>query len=219
MVRLRSVVSAFVVVGLGGTASAQDVGETILANGFSVLGATLEGSYQIEPDARVRGVLIGGLSYDQTEEDDDGNSYEIDASLTAAAVLVDFFPTGPGWRLSGGVLFNASDLEALGTGGPSEPFEINGQTFVGGVVEADVRFNNQIAPMITTGYDYPINENWILSGEIGAIFTGGFDIDVTANSDALQTEIDNDPDYQELRSDADDLTILPYISVSVGYRF
>ena len=219
MFRFCPLVCAVAGIGLTGAASAQSVGEVTLGNGLSVLGATFEGTYQIEPDARLRGVLIGGVSYDATEEDDDGNTFSIDAELSAAALLVDFYPYGPGWRISGGVLLNMSDVAALGTGGPTEPFEINGETFVGGVVEADVTFANQIAPMVTTGYDYPINENWVLSGEVGAIYTGGFDIDVTANSDALQAEIDSDPDYLDLRSDANDVTLLPYVSVSVGFRF
>ena len=207
------------VTGFAGAAHADTFGDTTLGGGLSILGATIEGTYQIEPDARIRGMFIGGISYSDSELDDDGNTYAIDAEISAAALLVDFYPHGSGWRISGGVLFNVSDIEALGTGGPSEPFELNGTTYDGGSVAAEVSFVNQVAPMVTTGYDYPLNENWVLSGEIGAIYTGGLNIDVTANRNALQAEIDNDADYEDIRSDARDLTLLPYISVSVGFRF
>lgn len=204
---------------LAGSVSAETYTESTLGGGLSLFGPTLEGTYQIEPDTRLRGVLIGGLSYSDAAEDDDGNNYAIDASVSAAALLVDFFPNGPGWRVSGGVMFNMSDFEALGAGGPIEPFEINGRTYSGGEVAAEVTFANQIAPMVTTGYDYQLNDDWVISGEVGLIYTGGLEVDAIANSAALQDEIDNNPDYRDFRDDAADLAVLPYISIAVGFRF
>lgn len=212
-------VCAAAIIGLAGAASAQSAGDTTFGGGLSVLGATLEGTYQIDPETRVRGVLIGGFGYDDSETDDDGNTYEIDLSVAAAAVMVDFYPNGPGWRVSGGLLLDLSEIEATGTGAFDEPFEINGETFDGGEIVGEAGFRNQISPIVTTGYDYPINDEWIISGEIGAIFTGGFDIEATANSDLLQAEIDADADFQDLQSDARDIELLPYISVTVGFRF
>lgn len=218
---LRNTIATALVAGLGlaPSAYAQSVGDTTFGGGLSVFGPTLEGSYQFEPLLRLRGVAIGGLSYSDTDEDDDGNAYDIDLSVAAAAILVDHYPKLTGWRLSGGLLFNLSDFQATGTGAETEPFEINGRLFDGGEVLGEAEFVRNIAPMVTVGYEHAFENNWVLSGEVGAIFTGGFATDLTANSDLLQAEVDINQDFQDFQSDARSFDVLPYMSVAVSFRF
>jgi hypothetical protein len=140
-------------------AVAQEVGDTTIGGGLSIFGVTVESTYQIEPDLRLRGVAMGGFNFDDTDTDDDGNTYDIDLNIAAAALLVDHYPSGPGWRVSGGLLINLSDLSAEGRGEDTEPFEINGETFDGGIVTGDARFANELAPMVTAGYDYDFGNN------------------------------------------------------------
>ena len=200
-------------------AQAQSVGETTVGGGLTLFGPSLQGTYQIEPNVRLRGLAIGGLSYTDMDSDDDGNQYAIDLDVAAAAILVDHYPQGEGWRLSGGFLFNLSDLQATGTGEADEPFEINGQIFDGGSVLGEGEFRRSIAPMVTVGYDHPLSENWILGADVGAIYTGGFDTTFTANSAALQTEVDNSEDFQDFTDEARSYPFLPYVGVTVSFRF
>lgn len=211
--------TGFFFAGLAGPALAQSVGEMTLGGGLSIFGPTLEATYQLEPALRLRGVAIGGLSYTDTEEDDDGNTYDIDLSVAAAAIMLDHYPDDTNWRLSGGLLFNLSELEAEGRGADTQPFEINGQTFAGGTVLGEAEFSRNVAPMVTVGYDHDLGNNWILSGEFGAIYTGGLSTTLTANSDPLQAEVDANEDFNDLRGDARGIALLPYLSVSVSFRF
>ena len=73
--------------------------------------------------------------------------------------------------------------------------------------------------MVTTGYDYRFGNNWVLSGEVGAIYTGGITLEASSDNAQLQAQLATDSDYQKARSDAADVTFYPYISVSVGYSF
>ena len=198
--------------------AAQDLGETSFGGGISIFGPVLEGAYRYDPDYRLRGVIIGGWEFDQTGSEDDGNTYDLDADVTAAAILVDHFPTGDGWRFSGGLFFNMSELEAVGRGAGGA-FEVNGETFDQGIVEATARFSRGVAPIVTVGYEHLISDDMTLNGEFGAIYTGGLETTLEANSDLLQDAIDDDPDFQDPIYDADNIALLPYISVALSFRF
>jgi len=200
-------------------AVAQDVGDIFVGNGVSILGATIEGAYQIDPNYRLRGIFMGGLNVDSEGEDDDGNSFEYDIAIAASAVVIDYFPTGTGWHWTGGLLFDLSDISGVGRGADTEPFVVNGETFESGRVDAEMSFSRGLAPILTAGYEYDFGNDWLINGEVGAVFIGGIDTTYTANSTALQNAIDTDADFVKARSDAADLSILPYIGITISYRF
>lgn len=197
----------------------QEVGETTIGGGVSIFGPLVEGTYMFEPNLRVRGVLIGGWDFDTSETDDNGNTFDIDLDPAAAAILIDHYPSGSGWRFSGGLLFDLSEVTAIGRPSATDAFEFNGETFDTGRVEVEGGLSAEVAPMVTAGYEYPLDAQWTLSGEIGAIYAGGFSATAEADNDLLQDAIDNDEDFQDALSEANSITILPYISVAVSFRF
>ena len=199
-------------------ATAQEVGDTTVAAGISTFGANLEAAYQVSPEFRVRGALMGGLSYSETSNED-GNEYDLDASLGAIAILADYYPTQSGFRVSGGVVFSNTNIDATTTASTGSPIEIDDQSFTTGSVKASAEFANTVSPMVTAGYDYRFGNAWSIGGEIGAIYTGGVDLKATGSNAALQTAIDGSQDYADARRDADDIKFYPYLSVTVGYRF
>ena len=73
--------------------------------------------------------------------------------------------------------------------------------------------------MITTGYDYRFSNNWILSGEVGAIYTGGLTFEATSDNALLQAEIDSDSDIEQARDDLAEFKFYPYLAITVGYSF
>lgn len=199
-------------------ASAQEIGDTSVSVGLSTFGANIEGTYQILPQWRMRGAIMGGLNYTGSETED-GNTFEVDAGLGAFAVMADYYPTASGWRLSGGLLVNNSNIDSTTTASGSNTIEIDGTEYESGSVKVDANFSKKVSPMITTGYDYRFANNWMLSGEIGAIYTGGIDLNATGSTVELQDAIDASVDYRDARNDASDITFYPYISVTVGYSF
>lgn len=184
--------------------------EVIVGVGLSTLGANLEAAYRINPTYQVRGVVMGGVDVDYDETDEDGD-FNGNVTLGGVALLGDFYPLQTGWRISGGVLFSSSELSATGT------TDVEGATGVEAEIAA--RFASDVAPMITTGYDVGLAEGWSLSTEAGLIFTGGIDVTYTADDPALQDELDNDPDLQDAADEASDLSVYPYASVTVSFRF
>jgi hypothetical protein len=208
---------------IAGATQAQDIGDKSVAFGLSTFGPTLEGTYQIDQKWRLRGAVMGGLSYSETETEDD-NSYDVDAKLGALALLADYYPTTSGFRVSGGLLLNTTKVDATTVASAGSPFMIDDgdggeREFTSGSVTARGEFAKRISPMITTGYDYRFSNSWMLSGEIGAVYTGGIDLTAKGSTTDLQDAIDASDDYRDARRDASDITFYPYISVMVGYRF
>jgi hypothetical protein len=203
---------------VGSIGQTQQVGEITGWSGISSFGLSIEGGYQFSPDLRMRGGWMGGVSLNETRTQD-GNTFDVDAEIGAIAMIMDFSPVDADWRVSGGVLFSRTSIESMIQGSASDPIEYNGQSFENGIATSYAEFDRMVSPMITLGYDYPFAGNWVMSGEIGAVFTGGLDVVITGDSAALQNAIDNDDDVQSSREDAADMSIYPYINVSMGYRF
>lgn len=179
-------------------AKAQDI---TIGAGLTSFGPVIEGSYAINDRFDARAQIIGGLSYSDADTVDlAGESYLIDgtATLGGLALLGDFYPTASGWRVSGGLFVSNTDLVATFTGP---------ETFDGEVV-----FTNEIAPMIATGYKYDFTENWSLSGDLGLIISG---IEVKTGS----TDPDVVAEVASINDDLSDLPVLPYLSLTVGYRW
>ncbi len=189
----------------GSTAFAQEAGDVTVGVGLSNFGLNLEGAYQIDPQLRVRGALMGGFSASYDETDDAGTA-EGDFDLGGLAILADYYPTQSGWRISGGLFVSNTELSASGTSAGEE-------------AELTAEFANAVSPMVTTGYEWGFADGWSFNSELGVIFTGGFDLDVTATGTGNQAVIDADPDVQEAISDAEDLIAVPYLSLGVSYKY
>lgn len=184
---------------------AQETGDVTIGAGLSTFGANLEAAYQIDPQWRARGALMGGISADY-EETDNGDTVEGDFDLGAFAVLADYYPLQNGWRVSGGLLLSNTELSASGTAA-GEAATVSGE------------FANPASPMITTGYDLRFGQGWSFNSEIGVVFNGGIDLEFTADNPLNQAVIDADADVQDAISDASDIVALPYLSLGFSYRF
>lgn len=178
-------------------ASAQDVGDFNAGAGLSILGPMVEGSYQVTPELAVRGIAFGAISLTDTVELDE---YTVDGSITlnGGGLLMDYYPTNSGWRLSGGVVVTDFALDGDFTG-PED--------FVG-----NISLKNDVAPLVTTGYRHTFRNNLTLSGDLGVMVNGL--VASSNNVDPLvQDEIDS------LNADLDQIPVVPFVSIMVGYTF
>ncbi len=210
---LKTLLSATALTTVGAMAGAQQTGDITIGAGLSTFGLNFEGSYQIDPSWRARGALMGGTSakFSESDVDDIDGDVDGDFDLGGAALLVDYYPTQSGWRISGGLFFSNTELDASGD------IEIEGASDVEGTIK--MAFENKISPMITTGYDLHFGDGWSFNSEIGVILSGGLDMEVEADDASLQSQIDNDEDIQDAIDDASDINALPYIALGVSYRF
>ena len=72
---------------------------------------------------------------------------------------------------------------------------------------------------MTTSYDVRLGKSLAITPEIGVILNGGIDLAFAATGTTLQSTIDNDPDVQEAIQTAADIDKLPYIALTISYRF
>ncbi|PUB11610.1 hypothetical protein [Yoonia sediminilitoris] len=218
MMRLFAATLA-IFISAGTLPSAQEQGDVSVALGLSTLGANVEVAYAIDPNFRVRGALMGGFSVEESGTEGDTGTYDGEATLGGLAVLGDFYPMANGWRVSGGLFFSNTEIDALAEASADAPIEINGVDQVSGSVRTTAKFENTVAPMITTGYDLRFGDGWSFNSEVGVIFTGGVDLEATAGGAIDQSLINDDPEYQDALDDARDLTLFPYIGFAVSYQY
>ena len=187
------------ILGLAATpAFAQDVS---IGGGLTILGPTIEGTYDLSGQVDLRGQLVGGVSLSDTDTVDiDGRDYTIDGTISfgGLALVGDYYPTASGWRLSGGLFVSNTSLSA-NFDGP--------ETF-----DADIAFKNEVAAMLTTGYRHGFGENWYVAGDIGAIFS-----ELEASTDNTDPAVLDEVD--QLNEDLSDLPVVPYLSITLGYRW
>ncbi|WP_373634887.1 hypothetical protein [Yoonia sp. SS1-5] len=157
---------------------------------------------------------MGGLSFEERDTNGDETT-TTEVELGGFALLGDYFPTQSGWRISGGLMFATGEANALVEG----DIEVNGTVYPGETLEIAAVFNNEIAPMITTGYDWRFGNGWSFNSEIGAVFIDGITLTATSSNTTAQAEIENDPDYQQAQQDAADVAIAPYLAFGVSYEF
>ena len=81
------------------------------------------------------------------------------------------------------------------------------ENFVG-----NISLKNDIAPLLTTGYRHTFSNNMTVSGDLGVMVNGL--VASSNNADPLvQDEIDS------LNADLDQIPVVPFISIMVGYTF
>ena len=195
---LKLTMAAMAAACLGTVAQAQDIGEISVGVGVTNFGFSLQGEADVAPQVAVRGMIMGGFNIDDTFEVDDAE-VDGDAELGGVAILADYYPLSNPWRVSGGLFFSTTEISGEVTDGLL-------------TYDGEVALTNEIAPMITTGFNTDIAPGWALSGDIGVIISS---LEVSSDDDDadVQDEID------ELNSDLEDLPVLPFIGFAVSYTY
>jgi hypothetical protein len=174
------------------------------------------------PQVNLRaGVQWLAFSFDAEFSDVD---YDVDLNLLNPLLLLDWYPFNGSFRISGGVLYNASDIELRGR--PAEDVEIGGQTYHAdevGTLEGDVEFE-PVVPYVGIGWGNALGQSghWGLTTDFGVAFIGSPDLDLSANG-----PIASNPTFQEhlaqeerdIQDDLDDFNIYLVLSISLFYRF
>lgn len=202
-----------------------------LGTDFSTLGFGATVTRRINPRFNVRGA-INGFSFGTDVEDTDVN-YEVDLKLFNISTVVDYHPVkNLGFRISTGLIFNDNKLEGSGrpnnTGG-IETFEFNDTTYSindVGSVDAEVNFGSSVAPYLGIGWGNAVKpgQRWGFSFNLGVMFPGSPDVDITPNTTltgAALTELEDNiaAEENDLENDLDFLTVYPVVSIGVTYHF
>jgi hypothetical protein len=147
--------------------------------------------------------------------------YDLDVDFLNPLVLIDWYPFNGSFRVSGGVLFNGSELHLRATSHQS--IEIGDQTFTPaqyGTLKGDVDFR-PVAPYIGIGWGNALDpdKRWGIVSDIGIAFTGSPNVDLTATGPdpAVQTQLAQEE--RDIQDDLDAFKFFPVASISLFFRF
>ena len=197
---------------LASTANVKQAPKFEIGIGESILGHTIEGGYRFNDNLGVRG-MYGTASIDFEGDVDD---YNFDGSfdMSGAGVFVDLYPTGGAFRVSLGALQMNHAFE----GSTHGTVNYGASTYTG-VLTADMKFKNDIAPAASIGFSKALFKSPIkLSADLGAAYTGGMEF--TAKSpDPLVPQSAIDAEFSEVNDTLNDLKVAPFIKVGLSYAF
>ncbi len=123
---------------------------------------------------------------DDYETTQDGIDYDIALKQRSTSTLLNWHPTGGGFRFSGGLLFNRYDIEFEGLAA-ADDFEHGDRTYGDeGWLNTPVDFR-QTAPYLGVGWSNSIarDSSWRFSVDVGVTFQGESDVEPYANDPLL----------------------------------
>jgi hypothetical protein len=161
-----------------------------------------------------------GVSRDEEIDDID---YDGDLDLNSFGALLDWYPTGGGFRVSIGGRINNTETGIVGR--PTTSVTVGGTTYtpqqigtLSGTVTTD-----DFAPQLTIGYGGAVAKGFTLGAEIGVLWQGQPRIDnlratgLLASTPQFQADIQREE--QEIENELDDYELWPILQVEFLYRF
>ena len=195
---MKTLLSSVALVALATTGSAQDIQDVTIGGGISTFGLAVQGEFDVAPQLKARANLMGAPSIDDTFELDD-DEVDGEADFVGFAGLSDYYPLQNACRFSGCLFFTNTEISGS-VDNEGDPYE------------ADIKFKNEVAPMITTGFSAPIADQWSFYGDVGLIISP-----LEVSSDSADTDIQDDID--DLNGDLEDIPVFPYVGFGVSYKF
>lgn len=207
-----------------GPDAAADEGRADLTIGpdVSTLGIGLQAGLRFNDHV---GARIGGnwFEYDFERSYDDVD-YDVDLDLGSPGALLDIYPFGGGFRLSGGVRlnFNRADL----TGSPNGGFEIGDTTYSAdeiGTLDGGVDFNT-LSPYLGLGYAAALFDGALeLAFDAGTMYHGSPDVSLSASGGSLAgdpaVQADLEEEREAIEDDLDAFRFYPVVGFAITWRF
>lgn len=155
----------------------------------------------------------------------DNLKYDFDMSLYTLGLFLDYHPGGSGFRLTGGVIINTHDISADTTPNPTDTYTIGDVSYTGaalGDLKAEAQYN-QFAPYVGVGYgaDFGNTGNWSFHMDLGVMWWGSPNVDLTASNENLVPGLaaELDKEAQKVEDDLKFMQWYPVLAVGVSYRF
>jgi hypothetical protein len=174
------------------------------------------------PDVHLRaGVQWFELDVDMEIDDID---YDVDLTLLNPLLLLDWYPFAGDFRISAGVLLNASDIDLEATS--ADAIEIGGSFYEPeefGSIRGGSDFE-EIAPYIGIGFGNHLSQDrrWGLSADIGVAFVGSPNVDLRVTgplADFPPLLADLAEEEREIEDKLDKYKFYPVLALTLYYRF
>lgn len=161
------------------------------------------------------------------EETNDA-SYDVSLKLRTFDALLDYYPMGGGFRVTGGVIYNGNRVTARAepTGGT---YTFNGNVYTSaqvGQVDGRIDFNN-VAPYLGIGFGNALapQKGWGFSADLGVMFQGSPEARLSSSGctagAAVCSQLASDlaAESRDLNDEVRDLRYYPVLRVGVSYKF
>ncbi len=205
---MRHVIAIFILFLAGFSAQAQ---QGAVSFGVGSLGATVEAGYRLGPNFGLRG--IAGFAQADKRSQYNGAPLTGRATIGGVGVLTDLYFGGGGRITAGGILQNyGADLAITGN------MTVNGVAFTNIDVVGRLDAVNRLAPVVAIGYEKAFGSHWGVSADLGAMYTGGFTLTAVDNSTQIP-QADLDTELAATNADLGQITLLPFVKLSVSFAF
>jgi hypothetical protein len=132
------------------------------------------------------------------------------AKMGGVGLLVDYFPMGGAFHISGGAF--KTDYAANGT---AHDVDFNGYKTD---IHMDFTQKEDFAPVAAMGWDWQIGKHGTITADLGAIFGSGFDLDARESSGSVpQSSVD--AETADIREAASKVKVIPYLKFGAGFKF
>ena len=164
---------------------------------------------------------VNGFGWNPTFERDEG-TVQGDVEWLSYGALLDCFPAGGGFRVTGGLLLNKNKLKLKAD--LKKPVELDGNDYSLSDLNGEVTFN-ETAPYVGIGYGNAVGagQRWHFTCDFGVMFQGSPKISASARASdpALQGVVDEalDREVADIQDDADVFKYYPVIAAGVSYKF
>jgi len=198
----------------------------------STLGIGADLTYGIMDKLNARLNLNGGSL--NVNNEFEGVNYDGKINLQSVGGLLDFHPTGGGFRLSAGIYNNSNNMDVDATGLNNSNVEIGGRRYdlSNATLNTKVTFKSS-APYLGIGWGNAVDREskFSLTTDLGILFQGepsaklstkGTVKDVQTGTAADVSVLNSELAMEELKLNDGDLKkfkLLPVVSLGVNYRF
>ncbi|MBP7053101.1 MAG: hypothetical protein KBE65_19010 [Phycisphaerae bacterium] len=150
--------------------------------------------------------------------------YDLEVEMLNPMVLIDWYPFSNSFRVSGGVLFNGTDISLDAT--TDEEIEIGDETYTAdeiGRLRGESDFD-EVAPYVGIGFGNPLtrDEHWGFSFDIGVAFIGSPGVTLTATgpvADTAEFQQNLADEEADIEDELDKIKVCPVLSLCLYYVF
>ena len=188
-------------------------GQDITAEiGLSTLGLYAAPVVEMNENINIRIPLyFGSQNYSYSE-----NGTTVDGKVTSesAGVMVDYYPTGSGFRLSGGLSAGGYNFKAT-----TASLEFEGTTYTSDF-NLNIKQDKNIAPVVALGYVRPLGQSgWAILAKAGARVTH---LTATVSGQENLNAADKnafDANFNEFNDELAKNNLIPFITIGASFSF
>ena len=213
-------------------AAAPGEAQVALGAKASTLGGGVELTLGISPQINTR---IGANAFSYSDRREVSQiEYDAEANLRTGTLFLDWHPGGRGFRLTGGLVYNDTQVEGRSIAPPSGTYDIGGvpvPVSLVGTLDATAEFD-QLVPYAGIGWGNAVASNKKVGFfvDLGVVFSGEADVTLIPRIPA-DSPINSTPgarevldvllrrEEQDLEEDASEYDLYPVVAIGFTYRF